>query len=103
MNLNDLDNPALTQVKSLTQSKQFWTNLLAAFLMVSSMFGWHVSLEPAAAADTITSFFAQTYAWFGAAAVIATQVSTIFRVTSDGARIVGFLKPPTRPTSSGWV
>ena len=99
----DLDNPALVQVKALTQSRQFWTNALAALLMLGSMFGWHVSIDPAATADYLTQFFAQTYEWMGAAAVIATQISTIFRVTSDGAKIVGFWKPPTRPTSSGWL
>lgn len=90
-----LNNPALTQVKSLTQSKQFWTNAIAALLMVASLFGHTLSIDPTASADRLTTFFAQTYEWFGAAGVIATQISTIFRVTSDGVKIVGFWKPPT--------
>ena len=100
---SSLDSPAVGQVKALTQSKQFWTNALAGLLMLSSMFGWHVSLDPGVAADHLTLFFAQTYEWLGGAAVILTQVSTIFRATSDGSKIVGFFKPPTRPTENGWI
>ncbi len=107
---NSLDSPAFGQVKALTQSKQFWTNTLAGLLMAASMFGYHWSLDPVAAGDHITSFFSQTWEWLAAAGAITTQVSTIFRTTSDGARIVGFFKPPTRPTEpptrpteNGWI
>ena len=50
---SSLDSPAVGQVKALTQSKQFWTNALAGLLMLSSMFGWHVSLDPGVAADQL--------------------------------------------------
>lgn len=100
---NSLNGPAVTQVKALTQSRQFWMNLIAGLLMVASMFGYRWSLDPVMGADALTSFFAQTWQWLGAAGAIATQVSTILRTTSDGARIVGFFKPPTRPTENGWI
>ena len=100
---NPLDSPAVGQVKALTQSKQFWTNLVAGLLMASSIFGYHLSLDPVLAGNHLTTFFAQFWEWLATAGALATQVSTIFRATSDGARIVGFFKPPTRPTENGWV
>lgn len=100
---NPLDSPAVGQVKALTQSKQFWTNTLAGLLMAASMFGYHWSLDPVVSAGTLTDFFSQTWEWLATAGAILTQVSTIFRATSDGAKIVGFWKPPTRPTENGWL
>lgn len=100
---NSLDGPAVGKIKALTQSRQFWANTLGGFLMVASMLGYHWSLDPLASADHLTAFFTQSWEWLAAAGAIATQVSTIFRTTSDGAKIVGFFKPPTRPTNSGWI
>lgn len=93
MDIMDLNNPALGQVKGLTQSRQFWMNGIAALLMVASLFGHTVAIDPASSADYLATFFGQTWAWLGSAGVIATQISTIFRATSNGAKIVGFWPP----------